>query len=214
MVCSQEARDDAGCSDISAFLRLARNTTPLSHLFHAHGGRRRQAGWPTAHCIHSGTCWHLLSPGVSRCSELLTFLTDVIGLLVLSIYTGFGMINRQPRSSSALMLLSSSRRLSEVSLFVLDLVPKPANIYYTAVFEAVDQGSSSQGVCPIENSTNGPVKETNDCFVEFKVERIGKIQLDIGHALLRAKDASSLPVKKIYSHEQVSFKRYQVLRGN
>lgn len=71
-----------------------------------------------------------------------------------------------------------------------------------AVFEAVDQGSSSRGVCPIENSTNGPVRETHHCFAEFQAESLGKTQLDIGHALLRARNSDSLPVKKIYSHEQ------------
>ncbi|KAK9897417.1 Prephenate dehydratase [Cystobasidium minutum MCA 4210] len=71
-----------------------------------------------------------------------------------------------------------------------------------AVFEAVDQGTSARGVSPIENSTNGQVKETHDCLNEFKVERIGKTQLDIGHALMRAKDAGSQPIRKIYSHEQ------------
>lgn len=80
----------------------------------------------------------------------------------------------------------------------------PTDLDLAAVFEAVDDGSSSRGVCPIENSTNGPVKETHECFDEFKVERLGKTQLDIGHALLRARGAGSLPVKKIYSHEQAS----------
>ena len=75
----------------------------------------------------------------------------------------------------------------------------------TDIFHAVLTGTSRYGVAPIENSTNGPVKETQDCLKKHhgKVHELERIKLRIGHSLLCSHQAAA-PVERIYSHEQVS----------
>ncbi len=72
-------------------------------------------------------------------------------------------------------------------------------INVTEVFEAVERGEAEYGVVPIENSTEGVVSNTLDMFVEYNLNIIGEITLEVSHSLLsRTGDISHL--KKIYSH--------------
>ena len=79
----------------------------------------------------------------------------------------------------------------------------PADVFVSV--EDAPASSPIAGVCPIENSTNGPVLETQDCLQEFGVREIAREKLKIGHALLRRRgtSAANVPVERIYSHEQV-----------
>ncbi|KAL7004199.1 prephenate dehydratase [Cystobasidiomycetes sp. EMM_F5] len=72
----------------------------------------------------------------------------------------------------------------------------------TDVFKAVDSGLVDYGVVPIENSTNGPVNETQHCLTQFSIRELGRRRLRIGHAMLRSRGSADRPVEVVYSHEQ------------
>src|SRR6185312_16963216 len=52
------------------------------------------------------------------------------------------------------------------------------------IFTAVEKGESDLAVIPIENSTEGSVRETLDSFVESDLKIVGQIYLEITHALI------------------------------
>jgi chorismate mutase/prephenate dehydratase len=53
-----------------------------------------------------------------------------------------------------------------------------------AVFEEVERGQATFGVVPMENSTDGRVSDTLDCFSHSKVQICGELPLRIHHCLL------------------------------
>ena len=68
------------------------------------------------------------------------------------------------------------------------------------IFTAVEKGEADHAVIPIENSTEGSVRETLDSFVESDLKIVGQIYLEITHALV-----SQSPLDKIthvYSKDQ------------
>ena len=69
------------------------------------------------------------------------------------------------------------------------------------VFSVVEQGRAHFGVIPIENSTEGVITHTLDCFATSSLRVCGEVQLAINHQLLS--DADGLTgVKKVYAHAQ------------
>ncbi len=69
------------------------------------------------------------------------------------------------------------------------------------VFREVESGSAHYGVVPVENSTEGMVNHTLDCFLESSVKICAEVELPIHHALLRAEDADG-DITQILSHAQ------------
>ena len=61
-----------------------------------------------------------------------------------------------------------------------------------AVFEEVDRGSSAMGVVPLENSTDGRVSDTLECFSKTDVRICGELPLRIHHCLLGAGKRSEI----------------------
>lgn len=53
-----------------------------------------------------------------------------------------------------------------------------------AVFEEVQQGSAVYGIVPLENSTDGRVTDTLECFAHTKVSICGELPLKIHHCLV------------------------------
>jgi chorismate mutase / prephenate dehydratase len=76
------------------------------------------------------------------------------------------------------------------------------------VFREVESEGAHYGVVPVENSTEGMVNHTLDCFMESPVLICAEVELPIHHALLVAKanDASGKPleepIREIISHSQ------------
>lgn len=70
-----------------------------------------------------------------------------------------------------------------------------------AIFAEVEQGRADYGVVPIENSTEGVVNHTLDCFVDSPLLICDEIKLEISYYLL-SKVRDSKKVKVIYSHPQ------------
>ena len=68
------------------------------------------------------------------------------------------------------------------------------------IFTAVEKGEADYGVIPIENSTEGSVRDALDQFVESDLKVVAQIYLEITHALI-----STSPIEKIdkvYSKDQ------------
>jgi chorismate mutase/prephenate dehydratase len=69
-----------------------------------------------------------------------------------------------------------------------------------AVFEEVERGQAQFGVVPMENSTDGRISDTLDCFSRSPVHICGELPLRIHHCLLGTGERDS--VRKIYSKPQ------------
>ena len=52
------------------------------------------------------------------------------------------------------------------------------------IFTAVEKGEAEYAVIPIENSTEGSVREAFDSFVESELKIVAQIYLEISHALI------------------------------
>lgn len=81
-----------------------------------------------------------------------------------------------------------------------------ASVEYSAIatiadiFTAIEKGEADYGIIPIENSTEGSVREALDSFVETDLKVVSQIFLEINHTLI-----SSSPLEKIdkvYSKDQ------------
>ncbi len=69
------------------------------------------------------------------------------------------------------------------------------------VFREVESEAAHYGVVPVENSTEGMVNHTLDCFLTSTVKICAEIEMPIHHALLRAEEAAG-EVTEILSHAQ------------
>ncbi|MCQ5377445.1 MAG: prephenate dehydratase [Candidatus Methanomethylicia archaeon] len=71
------------------------------------------------------------------------------------------------------------------------------------IFVEVENGRSDLGVVPLENSLEGAVNETMDCFVDYPVSITGEIQLRISQNLIVDPKVQSLnEIERVYSHPQ------------
>lgn len=70
------------------------------------------------------------------------------------------------------------------------------------VFREVDSEAAHYGVVPVENSTEGMVNHTLDCFMTSPLRICAEVELAIHHCLLAAQTTSRESIHEIYSHEQ------------
>jgi len=71
------------------------------------------------------------------------------------------------------------------------------------VFREVESEGAHYGVVPVENSTEGMVNHTLDCFMESPVLICAEVELPIHHALLVTANAKEdEPITEIISHSQ------------
>ena len=82
------------------------------------------------------------------------------------------------------------------------------------VFAAVAQARADCGLVPIENSTEGPVNNTQDCLIETELSIVGEEVINIEHNLLVPKHAEQMTVKVIASHKQSLAQCRNWIRGN
>ena len=69
------------------------------------------------------------------------------------------------------------------------------------IFNEVETGNYHYGIVPVENSSQGSIKETLDNLISSKLSICGEVNLKIQHCLLsKAKTLKS--IKMIYSHDQ------------
>ncbi|MEE3182818.1 MAG: prephenate dehydratase [Pseudomonadota bacterium] len=70
------------------------------------------------------------------------------------------------------------------------------------VFREVESGSAHYGVVPVENSTEGMVNHTLDCFMATSLNICGEVELPIHHVLLASAGTEQDEIDCVYSHEQ------------
>lgn len=70
------------------------------------------------------------------------------------------------------------------------------------VFREVEAGSAHYGVVPVENSSEGVVNHTLDCFIGSTLNVIGEVELRIHHQFLIAPTTKPDIITKIYAHQQ------------
>ena len=70
------------------------------------------------------------------------------------------------------------------------------------VFREVESGAAHYGVVAVENSTDGMVKHTLDCFVGSDLAICAEVELPIHHAFLVKRGADPDALAEICSHEQ------------
>jgi chorismate mutase/prephenate dehydratase len=68
------------------------------------------------------------------------------------------------------------------------------------VFTAVEKGEADYGVVPIENSTEGSVRDSLDLFVETPLKIVAELQLEIEHTLLSNEPLDK--IQRVYSKDQ------------
>ena len=70
------------------------------------------------------------------------------------------------------------------------------------VFREVESGAAHYGVVAVENSADGMVKHTLDCFMTSPLRICAEIELPIHHALLVKRGGSADGLREICAHEQ------------
>ena len=68
------------------------------------------------------------------------------------------------------------------------------------IFTAVEKGEADYGVIPIENSTEGSVRDALDQFVDSDLKVVAQIYLEITHALISRSPLEK--IEKVYSKDQ------------
>jgi chorismate mutase / prephenate dehydratase len=68
------------------------------------------------------------------------------------------------------------------------------------IFTAVEKGETDYAVIPIENSTEGSVREALDSFVESDLKIVAQIYVEINHALIS--NSSLEEIERVYSKDQ------------
>jgi chorismate mutase / prephenate dehydratase len=69
------------------------------------------------------------------------------------------------------------------------------------VFDEVDKGRTTYGIVPVENSIEGAVFSTLDCFMKHKVQICGEVQLEISHNLV-CRSGNIEDIQTVASHSQ------------
>jgi chorismate mutase/prephenate dehydratase len=70
------------------------------------------------------------------------------------------------------------------------------------VFREVESEGAHYGVVPVENSTEGMVNHTLDCFMDSSTLICAEVELPIHHALLVSTREAGAPITEIVSHSQ------------
>jgi chorismate mutase/prephenate dehydratase len=68
------------------------------------------------------------------------------------------------------------------------------------IFTAVEKGEADYGVIPIENSTEGSVRDALDQFVDSDLKVVAQIYLEIAHALISNSPLDK--IERVYSKDQ------------
>jgi chorismate mutase/prephenate dehydratase len=71
-----------------------------------------------------------------------------------------------------------------------------------AVFHEVERGEAPYGVVPVENSSEGVVNHTLDCFVESPLKIVAEIVVNVEHCLLAQDGVREADIERVYSHPQ------------
>lgn len=70
------------------------------------------------------------------------------------------------------------------------------------VFREVEAGTAHYGVVPVENSTEGVVSHTLDCFISSSLNICGEVEMPIHHNLIGPSGLTPQNITHVYSHQQ------------
>src|SRR5947208_1594203 len=73
---------------------------------------------------------------------------------------------------------------------------------FDEVFDAVQAGTASYGVLPIENSIGGSIHRNYDLLLERGTPIVGEVELPVIHHLLALPGATLDGLRRVYSHPQ------------
>ncbi|HXV65191.1 MAG TPA: prephenate dehydratase domain-containing protein, partial [Vicinamibacteria bacterium] len=73
---------------------------------------------------------------------------------------------------------------------------------FKEVVDAVEKGTATLAVLPIENTTSGGINEVYDLLLHAQVSIVGEIKLKVDHCLLGLPDARIEEIERIYCHPQ------------
>ncbi|AMY09957.1 P-protein [Luteitalea pratensis] len=79
------------------------------------------------------------------------------------------------------------------------LLPCPS---FEDVFRAVEAGTATFGVLPIENSIGGTIHRNYDLLLEHALQIVGDLELRVVHSLIALPGTAIDQIKTIYSHPQ------------
>ena len=71
-----------------------------------------------------------------------------------------------------------------------------------AIFSSVEEGACRYGLVPVENSSEGSITQTLDCFGIFNLRICGEVMLRIRHCLLARAGTEMKDIRRIVSHQQ------------
>ncbi|MHB8398302.1 MAG: prephenate dehydratase domain-containing protein, partial [Candidatus Limnocylindrales bacterium] len=83
---------------------------------------------------------------------------------------------------------------------------------WRAIFEAVRDGSVDAGVCAIENSLAGSIRETYDLLAEFDLHVVGEVSVPVRLALLALAGQSVDTIERVYSKSEALAQADEFLR--
>ncbi|MCF6254375.1 MAG: chorismate mutase, partial [Thiomicrorhabdus sp.] len=81
------------------------------------------------------------------------------------------------------------------------------------VFDLVERGGAHYGIVPVENSSEGIVKTTQEALLKTKLNVSGEVELAIHHCLL-SKSTGVEGIKKIVAHTQALGQCEQWIKNN
>lgn len=106
-----------------------------------------------------------------------------------------------PQSIAFLGPIGTFTQAAAIKHFGQNAITKPiASI--DEVFREVESGSAHYGVVPVENSSEGVVNHTLDCFKSSHLHVIGEVELPIHHQFLISSNTRKDSIKQIYAHQQ------------
>jgi prephenate dehydratase len=73
---------------------------------------------------------------------------------------------------------------------------------FEEVFAAVQKGSATHGILPIENSTAGSIHRNYELLVEHDLPIVGEVELQVEHHLLALPGTRVEDLRRVYSHPQ------------
>ncbi|MBF7689192.1 MULTISPECIES: prephenate dehydratase [Acinetobacter] len=97
--------------------------------------------------------------------------------------------------------------------FGQDAVVRPVTTI-DEIFREVEAGIAHYGVVPVENSSEGVVNHTLDCFKSSHLNVIGEVELRIHHQFLVSEHTRKDSIKQIYAHQQALAQCRQWLEAN
>ena len=83
---------------------------------------------------------------------------------------------------------------------------------WRSIFEAVRDGSVEAGVCAIENSLAGSIRETYDLLAEFDLHVVGEVSVPVRLALLALPGQSMAAIERVYSKSEALAQADEFLR--